>query len=810
MNKFLKIALGLTLAGLGFTACKDTEDDLLPEHIPFTVTDITNVMIPDVSITPGMTLSIPGVGFNQEDTQITLSASDGRTTAPENISLDEDMTAITFTLPENCELGEYAVNLTRTNGDVVTLGTMTVVDFIKLENVSAKETYSLNSWISIQGVGFYEGDVVLITDFQETYAQETEVSDITEDGGSIRFESPLDVSGKVTAQLKRGTVTTDLPEFVIGELLPELTDIVIPEISIAPGMTLTVFAKGIATTDNNIILKNDSGETGMTDVTLTEESIEFTIPETVAEGKYTLGINRTDNTMFPLGDVELVTDIEIANAKPELEKTPVNEPFKILGEGFYYGDRFKFVSQENSIDEIVQSELDETPDGDIISATLTPPANFIGEAKILVVRGIAETEIATVNIVDEIGNVVIPSFSIVRGQTVTIAATNVKENDVFTMIPDNGGNIVTPDKVSSDTDGYTMTLADDIQSGTYTLHSTLSDQDLGKITVSDAIEFDDLTMSDDVFIKGSEHDVIFTTSTASSAKTFAPRDEIQVIDASSNTVFSDVIEASESNTSITVTIPGNVSGEVSVNLVRGSVDMVIGTANLIDEVKVGDYHKGGIVVWLNPENPAHGICMNLFHGNATQRNVGVLHNRRTAFGHENLDHGTDPEEYQDIQMGAICTQMIFDAEEKAGYDPTEPVIDAAEWDGPGYSAARLCADLKTTDKYTGKEYDDWYLPTIKLLNLVYPLRNELNVRFDEEGGESFAGTGYVYQYGAEAGQSGYDAADGSANYVSSNQSLVEPDNGLNQARYQSFTPEGASGWYNKQDPYYYVRAARSF
>ena len=89
MNKFLKIALGLTLAGLGFTACKDTEDDLLPEHIPFTVTDITNVMIPDVSITPGMTLSIPGVGFNQEDTQITLSASDGRTTAPENISLDE-------------------------------------------------------------------------------------------------------------------------------------------------------------------------------------------------------------------------------------------------------------------------------------------------------------------------------------------------------------------------------------------------------------------------------------------------------------------------------------------------------------------------------------------------------------------------------------------------------------------------------------------------------------------------------------------------------------------------------------------------
>ena len=49
-----------------------------------------------------------------------------------------------------------------------------------------------------------------------------------------------------------------------------------------------------------------------------------------------------------------------------------------------------------------------------------------------------------------------------------------------------------------------------------------------------------------------------------------------------------------------------------------------------------------------------------------------------------------------------------------------------------------------------------------------------------------------------------------SNYISSNQSKLDPENGLNQARFQHFTDAGASGWFNKLDPYYYVRAARKF
>lgn len=202
--------------------------------------------------------------------------------------------------------------------------------------------------------------------------------------------------------------------------------------------------------------------------------------------------------------------------------------------------------------------------------------------------------------------------------------------------------------------------------------------------------------------------------------------------------------------------------------------------------------------------------MNLFHGNATQRNVGLLHNRRTAFGHENIDHRTDEESLMAIGMGDRCTQMILDAEEAAGYDSTQPVREDPPTDGEALSAARICTDLVTTDKYTGETYDDWFLPTVALLSHVYTIRHDLNECFDKEGGESFAGTGYVYKYGPEAGQNGYDSTDGSSNYISSNQSRIDTEGGMTQARFQSFTDAGACGWFTKLDPYYYVRAVRKF
>ena len=809
MKYLFKITLAFVLSAFAFAACDDNDADLLPPHVPFTVTDLTNVMIPEVSVTPGMTLTIPGDGFNEADTKVALHPASGGDVIPGDVSVDEHLTGVTFTVPENCPVGSYAVQLTRSDGRTVSLGTLAVTDAIELRDISANEVYNRDSWIAIHGFGFYPGDQVILSDFSETYTQEATVSKAAQDGGTIKFESPTGVTGRVVAQLKRGIVTTDLADFVIGELLPELTDVELPAVSITPGMTLEVAAQGIATSDTRLVFRKGGTDTAMEEVTLTEESFRFTIPASVAVGTYTLCVNRTDNTSIDLADIDVVSEVTIGNAAPALDECPVNEPITIHGTGFYPGDRIRFVCAEQSIDRLVDFVFEISADDEITGITLTPPTDFFGTAEMRVVRGTVTSTFTTVKVVDAVGNVVIPSFSIVKGQTVTIAATNVKPTDVFKLLPASGDEVV-PVKVSSDNAGYTMTIPADIVPGVYTLHSTQTGQDIGSLTISDRIELDGLAMSDDIFIKGSAHDVVFTTSSEARAKTFAPGDRVQLIDSGSGVAVDETVVLDAANAKFTLTVPATVAGEATVKLVRGGLDTELGAVSLIDEVKVGDYFKGGIVVWLDPANKAHGICMNLFHGNSTQRNVGVLHNRRTAFGHENLDHGTDGEEFMAIGMGGVCTQMIFEAELKAGYDPSEPVRDDPPHDGPAVSAARLCADLVTTDKYTGVEYDDWYLPTIKLLNLVYTIRNDLNVKFDEHGGESFAGTGYVYQYGPEAGQNGYDAGDGSSNYISSNQSNIELDNGRNQARFQSFTPAGPSGWYNKLDPYYYVRAARKF
>lgn len=810
MKKLSGMAGALALSLFALASCKDDPTDLLPPHVPFEVTDLTNVMLPEVSIVPGMTVAVNGVGFVETDTDLVLKAAQtGEQVVPESVAVDEKLTNVRFTIPEACPEAEYAVLLTRADGRQVELGRIEVGHTIAIRELLASETYDRDSWITIHGQGFYEGDEIILNAYDESYTCATTVSSANADGGSVKFESPSGLTGRVEAQIKRGVVTSDLTEFVIGELLPEISEVVVPAVSIAPGMTLDVTAEGIATTDKDLLLVREGTELPLEEIELSETGFRFTIPSTAEFGTYKLCVDRVDNTRVELADIELVDEIEVSDVHLALDECPVNEPIVVYGTGFYAGDVIRFVSKEAGIDEKVETESVLSPEEEVLGVKLTPPADFIGEAELHVCRGTVSSLLLTVQVMDAIGNVVIPSFSIVPGQTVTIAATNVDPEDLFEL-RSASAEPIRPTRVASDNAGYTMTLPEDIPAGTYTLVSTRTEQELGELTVSDAIELDDLRFSDDMFIQGASYEVEVTTSSAPQAKTFAPGDRIRVENESSDVLLEEEIVLDASNASFSFQTPAELQGKGRVLLLRGALSLCLGTIDLIEEVKVGDYFKGGIVVWLDPQNPAHGICMNLFHGNATQRNAGLLHNRRTAFGHENLDHGTDRDEFMEIGMGDVCTQMILDAEETAGYDSTQPVREDPPTDGEALSAARICTDLVTTDKYTGETYDDWFLPTVKLLNHVYTIRKELNECFDREGGESFAGTGYVYQYGPEAGQNGYDSTDGSSNYISSNQSKLDPENGLNQARFQSFTDAGASGWFNKLDPYYYVRAARKF
>ena len=808
MKNIFKIAFAAVVPVLLLAGCSDSDKDLMPAYVPFEVTDITNVMIPQVSLVPGMTLTIPGNGFNAEDTKITLHPASGSDIAVNDAVVDEHFTGITLDLPDNCPAGSYTFILTRSNGTTVQLGKADVKGTIELSDVQVNEVYNRDGWITIHGSGFYQGDAVLFSTFDQTYTiDDTAVSSPSADGGSIKFESPAGVTGNIKAKLKRGVATVDLPSFIVGELLSEITDVEVPAVSITAGMTLTVSAEGIATTDLNLVLRSAGGDIVLQNVALTEDTFTFTIPATAPAGEYELYALRTDNTEIGIADIELVTAVVILNASPALAECPINEPIAINGEGFYPGDKVRFKgASPSTVDVTVNATAILSPEGAITGIRFTPPVDFIGLADISVVRGAVTTDITDVLVVDYVGNVVVPSFSIVPGQTVKIAATNVKSDEVLVLRPSSGPDI-TPTKVSTDATGYTMTIPNTCSAGAYTLVSTRNTQNLGTVTISASIVIDGLELSDNAFIKGAAHDVVIASDAATGAKTFAPGDRILFVNELSANVVDQLITYDVQNVKFTLAIPATHEGVGTAVLQRGILTLDLGTVDFIDQVSIGDYHKGGIVVWLDSANPAHGICMNLFHGDATQRNVGVLHNRRMAFGHRGVDHGTDGEEYHKIGMGDVNTKMILDAEEAAGLDPSA-LDESRPWDGIMRAAAYVCDQLVITDIYSGVTYDDWYLPSLNLVIHVLGIRHDLNPYFDQHGGESFAGTGYTYQHGTEAGSSGYDAGDGSANYISSNQAH-QNDDPTNQARYYSYH-SGNQGWYSKMEPYYYVRAARKF
>jgi hypothetical protein len=385
---------------------------------------------------------------------------------------------------------------------------------------------------------------------------------------------------------------------------------------------------------------------------------------------------------------------------------------------------------------------------------------------------------------------------------VTIRATGVKSTDIFLLRPVSGNDII-PVKVSYDASSYTMTIPSACPAAVYTLvaeRNNFSEQTLGSITVNSTFNLPDFILSDSVFITGSSHDVIISASTGG----FALGDKVRIVDSNANIILDQTITfANSSNpTSFSLTVPATLLGKGALYIERGEVVKVFGFVETIAALAIGDYWKGGVVIWLNASNPAHGITMQLFHGWATARNVGDAHLRRTVYGSAGNSNGTGTTDLKQIGMGDVCTKMLLNYEIGKGLDPA--AIDMGGYTLP--TAAYMCSSISIVGK-DGVIYDDWFLPSIGTIQYVWSNVALLNEAFDREGGESFAGTGYVYQYGSETGGDGYDKNDGGGNYVSAN----ERDDYILNCYYLSFGENGALNNYSKDtNPWYYVRAVRKF
>ncbi len=134
-------------------------------------------------------------------------------------------------------------------------------------------------------------------------------------------------------------------------------------------------------------------------------------------------------------------------------------------------------------------------------------------------------------------------------------------------------------------------------------------------------------------------------------------------------------------------------------------------------VKLFDYRNGGIVVWVDPADPTHGLVCAISDQGGEGAPWGCT-------GVEVMAPDQDPESLNHngtsvvIGSGAANTSNIL-------FSCPEPGI-----------AARLSADYATT--VDGVFYDDWFLPSRDLLNEMYLNKNAIDAIALANGGTAFS------------------------------------------------------------------------
>ena len=125
-------------------------------------------------------------------------------------------------------------------------------------------------------------------------------------------------------------------------------------------------------------------------------------------------------------------------------------------------------------------------------------------------------------------------------------------------------------------------------------------------------------------------------------------------------------------------------------------------------VQLGDYVQGGIVFWINPDDPTNGMVISNEDGSSCDWGGCVSSGCSTYFG-----VGC----FNDFGKGDIYTQRIVDA-----YD-VEPFIGAGHF----------------VDQYEHQGYNDWFLPSKLEFQRICYVRHTINNYVLENGGDILEG-----------------------------------------------------------------------
>ena len=136
--------------------------------------------------------------------------------------------------------------------------------------------------------------------------------------------------------------------------------------------------------------------------------------------------------------------------------------------------------------------------------------------------------------------------------------------------------------------------------------------------------------------------------------------------------------------------------------------------------EIGDYAQGGVVFWLTPDQQ-HGLAAAIV----------------------DQDGGSSiawaPTGFTTTQIGSYMNGIIFGE----NYTTTSGSLNSARIIsviGTGTYAASVCAGYSTT--VNGMTYDNWYLPAIMELGLMYIRKSVINATALANGGTSFASATY--------------------------------------------------------------------
>ncbi len=570
----------------------------------------------------------------------------------------------------------------------------------------------------------------------------------------------------------------------------QITKYTLPR-AVVQGIWVQITGIGIVTKDTSSLylrpemMKDTSQDIHIDSTLITNWSVAFLVPPTMAEGKYLL--------VLKLDNQEIIVERTVVPVVPlfdNFSREPIDGNAMIVGEAklvldnipaFAVGDEvvFKGIGFDASDRILVNSALSIVPITVIPSLVDNTQLRFIiptnaksGGVSLLKQNTYSKIvgQLIISDPIKTVSNVKMPTSPVASGGTVNITGTGFISGDGIVL-----KSSTTSGKVIANLNASNLSFVLSPNFSGQKIQVLLSRGNnpllsLGFLSTSGGAIVD---CSIPAKIPSGLTPKTLTISINGTG--FLPDDKIQVGTGTPIPVKS----WTTNNITLDITTQTPV-GNTTLTLVRGNESQLLGSLAVVNGPRIGDYDQGGVVFYLNPDDMTKGMVCDV--KDATPYNLTT--NLLTWGAYRDAKNVIIPVPTRDIAIGK-------------GQSNTTKIIKQYE---TAAQAAKYCDDLIVN--VNGIEYNDWFLPSIEELKQLFIQRNVVATTAKAKAGTDFNRTKattvkigtMTYNLDGYASSTAYDA---SRVYVVNFYSATLTDNTF-------------SILYTKVDHLYRVRAVRNF